>query len=81
MNILSNFSNNKSAIEEVSDLVIDKLSIKVLSLCDTVENKIIPLTVSANLLTILLDDDKIYSSTVLEEGKTVKINKTILAIS
>ena len=55
-----------------------------LSLINTIreklENRVIPLTISANIITLLLDDEKLYSSVVLEEGKTKIINGLIIEI-
>jgi hypothetical protein len=38
------------------------------------------LTIAANLITMLLDDEKLYSSTIAEEGKTQIINQLIIEI-
>lgn len=44
------------------------------------DNKILPLNIAANIITLLLDDDRLYSSTILEEGKTKQINSLIIQI-
>lgn len=39
-----------------------------------------PLNIAANVITLILDDDKLYSSTILEEGKTKLINSLIIQV-
>ena len=78
--ILTALSENKVAIEDNSDFIVNKFLISILNVCDSIDNKVATLTISANIITNLLDDDRIYSSTVVEEGKTKKINGLIISI-
>ena len=82
LTIISNFSENRELVEKNSDFIISKMFIPILECCymEKLENRAIPLTISANIITLLLDDEKLYSSTVLEEGKTKLINGLIIEI-
>ena len=53
----------------IATWLVNKFLISILNVCDSIDNKVATLTISANIITNLLDDDRIYSSTVVEEGK------------
>jgi serine/threonine-protein kinase ULK4 len=76
------FSENPFSVEENSDLIINKIFTKLLSLTNKLndEYRRFPLNICANILTVLLEDDKLYSSTTIEGGKTNKINSLIITI-
>jgi hypothetical protein len=78
--ILKYFSENLVAVNDNHDFVIKRMLTPVLKSCFINENRILPLNISANLITLLLDDDRLYSSTILEEGKTKQINSLIITI-
>lgn len=80
--ILKSFSENIFSVEQNSDFLITKFFSGVLSITSTLdlEYKRFPLNVCANILTILLDDDKLYSSVIIEGGKTNLINSMIITI-
>jgi len=79
-NILTKLSEQKNIIEEFYDIIIDKLLLSILNLIDILDNKITILTVSAYILTYLFDDENIYSSTIVEDERSLKINHIILSI-
>ena len=62
------FSENPFSVEENSDLIINKIFTKLLSLTNKLndEYRRFPLNICANILTVLLEDDKLYSSTTIE---------------
>ena len=76
------FSENPFSVEENSDLIINKIFTKLLSLTNKLndEYRRFPLNICANILTVLLEDDKLYSSTTIEGGKTNQINSLIITI-
>ena len=76
------FSENPFSVEENSDFIINKIFIKLLSLTSKLndEYRRFPLNICANILTVLLEDDKLYSSTTIEGGKTNQINSLIITI-
>ena len=76
------FSENPFSVEENSDFIINKIFIKLLSLTNKLndEYRRFPLNICANILTVLLEDDKLYSSTTIEGGKTNQINSLIITI-
>jgi serine/threonine-protein kinase ULK4 len=80
--ILRNFSENLSAVNENNEFIIKRMFVPILksSLSIKFENKILPLNIAANMITLILDDDRLYSSTVLEEGKTKYINTLIIQV-
>ncbi len=78
--ILKSFSENLTAVNENHEFVIKRMLTPILKSCFISENRILPLNISANLITLLLDDDRLYSSTILEEGKTKQINSLIIQI-
>ena len=49
-------------------------------LSEKIENRIIPLSCCANIITNIIDDEKLYSSTVVNEGKTSLVNDLIVEI-
>ena len=82
LDILRCFSETAYSVEENSSILISSLFAKILDLTNTlsVDFKRIPLNICANILTVLLDDDKLYSSVSLDDGKTNQINSLILNI-
>ena len=74
------FSENPFSVEENSDLIINKIFTKLLSLTNKLndEYRRFPLNICANILTVLLEDEKLYSSTTIEGGKTNQINSLII---
>ena len=76
------FSENPFSVEENSDFIINKIFIKLLSLTNKLndEYRRFPLNICANILTVLLEDEKLYSSTSIEGGKTNQINSLIITI-
>ena len=76
------FSENPFSVEENNDFIINKIFIKLLSLTNKLndEYKRFPLNICANILTVLLEDEKLYSSTSTEGGKTNQINSLIITI-
>ena len=79
---LKAFSENPFSVEENSDLIINKIFTKLLSLTNKLndEYRLFPLNICANILNVLLEDDKLYSSTKIEGGKTNQINSLIISI-
>ena len=82
LDILRCFSETAYSVEESSNVLITSLFASILNLTNIVatDSKRIPLNICANILTVLLDDDKLYSSASLENGKTNQINSLILSI-
>ena len=80
--LLKSFSENPYSVEQNSDLIIKKMFNKILSLTLKLNDnyKRFPLNICANILTVLLDDEKLYSATIIEEGKTNQINSLIITI-
>ena len=80
--ILRAFSENTYSVEQATDYLISKFISSVLNLTATlsVDYKRFPLNICANILNIILDDDKLYSSVVVEGGKTNQINSMIITI-
>ena len=76
------FSENPFSVEENSDFIINKIFIKLLNLTNKLndEYRRFPLNICANILTVLLEDEKLYSSTSIEGGKTNQINSLIVTI-
>ena len=76
------FSENPFSVEENSDFIINKIFIKLLNLTNKLndEYRRFPLNICANILTVLLEDEKLYSSTTIEGGKTNQINSLIVTI-
>lgn len=56
------------------------LFVSFLLLREKIENRIIPLSCCANIITHIIDDEKLYSSTVVNEGKTTLVNDLIVEI-
>ena len=82
LDILRCFSETAYSVDESSSVLISSLFASILNLTNivAVDHKRIPLNICANILAVLLDDDKLYSSTFLENGKTNQINSLILSI-
>ena len=80
--ILKFFSENPFSVEENSDFIINKLFESILNLTTLISSdyKRFPLNICANILTVILDDDKLYSSTEINLSKTNQINSLIITI-
>jgi hypothetical protein len=82
LDLFKAFSENPFSVEENCDLIINIIFIKLLNLTNKLieEYRRFPLNICANILTVLLEDDKLYSSTVIKKGKTNQINTLIITI-
>ena len=80
--LLKSFSENSICVQENCDYIITKLFKKILILTKNINNdyRRFPLNICANIITVLLEDEKLYSSTSVEEGKTNEINNLIIDI-
>ena len=80
--LLKSFSENTLSVQESCEFIINKLFKKNLILTKNINNeyKRYPLNICANIISILLEDEKLYSSTSVEEGKTNEINNLIIDI-
>jgi hypothetical protein len=80
--LLKNFSENSISVEENCDFIINKIFKKILLLTKKLnfEYRRFPLNICANIISVLLEDEKLYSSTSLDIGKTNQINNLIIDI-
>ena len=80
--LLKSFSENATSVEENCDFILNKLFKKILLLTKNINNEYrrFPLNICANIISTLLEDEKLYSSTSIEEGKTNQINNLIIDI-
>ena len=80
--IIKSFSENTYSVEQNTDYLVTKFISALLNMTSSLneEYKRFPLNICANILSILLDDDKVYSSVAIEGGKTNLINTTIITI-
>ena len=80
--ILLKFSENPISVEANIDYILKNLLVSIINLTKIADddNKLIVITIVANILTIILDDDRLYSSTTLTEGKTKGIMTLIKSI-
>ena len=80
--ILKSFSENPFCVEENSDYIINFLFENILKLTSLISSdfKRFPLNICANILTVILDDEKLYSSTEINLSKTNQINSLIITI-
>ena len=80
--LLKSFSENPISVEENCDFIITKIFKAILLLTKKLNNEYrrFPLNICANIISILLEDDKLYSSKSIEEGKTNQINNLIIDI-
>ena len=80
--LIKAFSENPFSVEKNSDFIIKKIFVRILELTLKLNDnyKRFPLNICANILTVILDDDKLYSSTIIDERKTNKINNLIINI-
>ena len=80
--LIKSFSENPYSVEKNSDFIIKQMFRKILLLTLKLNDnyKRFPLNICANIITVLLDDEKLYSSTVIEGGKTNQINSLIINI-
>ena len=76
------FSENPFSVEANSDFIINEIFIQLLNLTNKLndEYRRFPLNICANILTVFLEDEKLYSSTSIEGGKTNQINSLIITI-
>ena len=79
---LKSFSENSMSVEENCDFILTILFKKILLLTKKLNNEYrrFPLNICANIISALLEDEKLYSSTSIEEGKTNQINNLIIDI-
>ena len=77
--LIKAFSENPFSVEKNSDFIIKKMFVRILELTLNLSTdyKRFPLNICANILTVILDDEKLYSSTIMDEGKTTQINYLI----
>ena len=80
--LLKYFSENSISVEENCDFIINKIFKKILLLTKKLnyEYRRFPLNICANIISVLLEDEKLYSSTSLDIGKTNQINNLIIDI-
>ena len=82
LELLKSFSENTISVLENSDYIINTIFKKILLLTKKLNYKYkrLPLNICANIISVLLEDENLYSSTSLEEGKTNQINNLIIDI-
>ena len=82
LELLKSFSENSISVLENCDFIINKIFKKILLLTKKINYKYkrFPLNICANIISVLLEDENLYSSTSLEEGKTNQINNLIIDI-
>jgi hypothetical protein len=82
LEFLKSFSENTISVLENCDYIINKIFKKILLLTKNLNYKYkrFPLNICANIISVLLEDENLYSSTSLEEGKTNQINNLIIDI-
>ena len=80
--LIKAFSENPFSVEKNSNFIIKNIFVRILGLTLKLNDnyKRFPLNICANILTVILDDDKLYSSTIIDEGKTNQINNLIINI-
>ena len=80
--LLKYFSENAMCVIDNCDVIINKLFKKILILTKNINNEYrrFPLNICANIISILLEDENLYSSTSVEDGKTNEINNLIIDI-
>ena len=80
--LLKYFSENSISVEENCEFIINKIFKKILLLTKKLnyEYRRFPLNICANIISVLLEDEKLYSSTSLDIGKTNQINNLIIDI-
>ena len=80
--LLKYFSENAMCVIDNCDVIINKLFKKILILTKNINNEYrrFPLNICANIISILLEDENLYSSTSVEDGKTKEINNLIIDI-
>ena len=74
------FSENPLIVEKNIDLLIKSLFIQILKLTEKAkgDNQIHPITICANILSIMLEDERLYTAGNPSLGKTKGINNLIL---
>ena len=85
LNLFLNFSEHSFSVEQNCDLLINKLYKQILLLTQKLNSELkrYPLNICSNILSIFLEDEKLYSINTFEELKTNQINgliKNILPI-
>ena len=80
--LLKYFSENSICVIDNCDIILDKLFKKILILTKNINNEYrrFPLNICANIISVLLEDEKLYSLISVEEGKTKEINNLIIDI-
>ena len=80
--LLKSFSENPICVGENCDFIINKIFKKILLLTKKLKDEYrrFPLNICANIISILLEDEKLYSSKSVEKGKTNQINNLIIDI-
>ena len=76
------FSENTYCVEKNANFIITNIFTKILFLAIKLDKEFQrpPLNICANILSVLLDDDNLYCSTIIEKGKTNQINSMIQII-
>ena len=80
--LIKAFSENTLCVEKNANFIITNLFTKILFLAIKLDKEFQrpPLNICANILSILLDDDNLYCSSIIEKGKTNQINSMIATI-
>ena len=80
--ILLKFSENPISVEALIDYILKGALMQILNLTKYAndDNKLNVITMCANILTIILDDDRLYSSTTITAGKTKAIGVLIKSL-
>jgi len=79
---LLRFSENPLSVEENIDLILKSLLIDILKFTEIIKSEIksTSILICGNILTIILNDDKLYSLINNNEGKTLQIKNLIKTI-
>ena len=82
LDLIKAFSENTYCVEKNANFIITNIFTKILFLAIKLDKEFqrAPLNICANILSILLDDDNLYCSTIIEKGKTNQINSMIAII-
>jgi hypothetical protein len=79
---LLKFSENPLSVEDKIDLILKSLLMDILKFTEIIKSDIksTSILICGNILTIILDDDRLYSVTNNNEGKTLQIKNLIKSI-
>jgi hypothetical protein len=82
LNLFLNFSENSFSVEQNCDLLLHQLYKQILLFTEKLSSdlKRYPINICANILSIFLEDEKLYSINSFEELKTNQINSLIINI-